>query len=58
MEQIETKSAAFKEDEEVYSSEEEQERAEEEKEKFTATVTVNALSGPVRNVLVCAPGNA
>jgi hypothetical protein len=47
-------------DDEVLSSEDEQERIEEEKEKFTATVTVNRekITGGIRNVLMCQPGNA
>ena len=45
-------------DEVVYSSEEEQERIEEEKERYVATVALTGVTGPVRNVLVCAAGNA
>lgn len=46
------------EEDEVLSSDEEQDRLDEEKEKFTATVTLNALNGPVKNVLVCQAGDA
>ncbi len=49
MEQIDTTTGraadSFKYDEEVLSSDEEQERQEELKEKFTATVTLNNVSG-------------
>jgi hypothetical protein len=62
MEQIDTTTGgaadSFKYDEEVLSSDEEQERQEELKEKFTAAVTLNNVSGEVKNVLVCAAGNA
>ena len=47
----------FEDDKEVLSSEEEQERIEEEKEKFTASVTIEGV-GAVKNMLVCAAGNA
>jgi hypothetical protein len=51
-------SKRFANDEEVLSSDEEQERIEEEKQKFTATVTVDGISGSVKNLLVCSTGNA
>ena len=46
------------EDDEVLSSDDERDKVAEEKAKFTATVTLSALSGPVKNVLVCSQGNA
>ncbi len=55
---MEEESKRFADDQEVLSSDEEQDRIDEEKEKFTATVTINAISGQVKNVLVCAAGNA
>jgi len=50
-------SKRFENDEEVLSSDEEQDRIEEEKSRFTATVTIDGISGPVKNLLVCAAGN-
>ena len=46
------------EDDEVLSSDEEQEKIEEEKAKFTATVKLENISGPIKNIVVCAQGSA
>ena len=44
-------------DDEVLSSEEEEDRIEEEKQRFTAVVNLEGVA-TVKNVLVCAAGNA
>lgn len=46
------------EDDEVLSSDDEQERLDEEKAKFTASVTLEKISGTIKNLVVCAQGNA
>ncbi len=55
---MEEESKRFADDQEVMSSDEEQDRIDEEKERFTATLTLNGITGQVKNVLVCAAGNA
>ena len=51
-------SKRFEDDEEVLSSDDEQEKIDEEKAKFTATVTLEKVTGAVKNVVVCAQGSA
>ncbi len=53
---IEESKSRYADDAEVLSSDEEQDRLDEEKEKFTANVTLEV--GPVKNLVVCAAGNA